>query len=93
MTYTSPSLWIPGFQPMPPSDAVHELMRHYLRSCGPATPAHMARWLGAAWAPTRETASSRAAPLPEPSTVARLGHILDVQATLTVGEVTVGPHA
>ncbi|XVV08664.1 winged helix DNA-binding domain-containing protein [Actinoplanes sp. CA-131856] len=57
VTYTSPSLWIPGFRPMPPGEAVQALVQHYLQSYGPATPAHMARWLGAppAWMAARFT--------------------------------------
>ncbi|XVU29640.1 winged helix DNA-binding domain-containing protein [Actinoplanes sp. CA-054009] len=47
VTYTSPALWIPGFQPMPSAEAIRLLVRRYLRSYGPATPAQMARWLGA----------------------------------------------
>ncbi|GAA0471388.1 hypothetical protein Ade02nite_34770 [Paractinoplanes deccanensis] len=47
VTYTSPALWVPGFRPLPPGEAIRSLVRSYLRSYGPATPAHMARWLGA----------------------------------------------
>ncbi|MFF5078457.1 winged helix DNA-binding domain-containing protein [Actinoplanes sp. NPDC000266] len=190
VTYTSPSLWVPGFRPRPPAEAVHELVRHYLRSYGPATPAHMARWLGApaGWMAARFADTTGLVELPEgfvvtgdesfgrehdrtlhllpyfdaygvgshprdrvfpgraatralnrgqagnypillidgiaagvwhsrrsgrrlavtveplnplsrartadlDDQVARLGHILDAKATLTVGEVTAGPHA
>jgi hypothetical protein len=47
VTYTSPRRWIPGFAPMAPDAAVAELARRYLRSYGPATPAHFAQGLAA----------------------------------------------
>lgn len=48
--YTSPARWLPGVVPDP--DGPVRLLHRYLRSYGPATPAHFARWLGAAksWA-------------------------------------------
>jgi hypothetical protein len=45
VTYTSPSRWLPGFTPLDGSRAPAELLRSYLRSYGPATPAQFARWL------------------------------------------------
>ncbi|TQM78043.1 winged helix DNA-binding protein [Saccharothrix saharensis] len=43
--YTSPQRWSPGFTPDEAGDV--ELLHAYLRSYGPATPAHFARWLAA----------------------------------------------
>ncbi|MFD3614157.1 winged helix DNA-binding domain-containing protein [Streptomyces sp. NPDC058676] len=43
VTYTRP----PHFDPLPPRDAVRELVRRYLRAYGPATPAYFAKWLAA----------------------------------------------
>ena len=45
-TYTSPRRWLPGFVPDDAEPATRELVRHYLRAYGPATPQHFARWLG-----------------------------------------------
>jgi Winged helix DNA-binding domain len=45
-TYTSPRRWLPGFVPDDQEPATRELVRHYLRAYGPATPQHFARWLG-----------------------------------------------
>jgi hypothetical protein len=55
VTYTSPARWLPGFRPVADPagdpdagrDALGELLRRYLWSYGPATPAGFARWLGA----------------------------------------------
>lgn len=43
--YTSPQRWLPGFTPA--ADGAVELLRSYLRSYGPATQAHFAKWLAA----------------------------------------------
>ncbi|XVV07778.1 winged helix DNA-binding domain-containing protein [Actinosynnema sp. CA-248983] len=43
--YTSPARWLPGVAPA--ADGAERLVEHYLRSYGPATPEHFARWLGA----------------------------------------------
>jgi hypothetical protein len=43
VTYTRP----PRFSPLPPAEAVHELVRRYLRAYGPSTPAYFAKWLAA----------------------------------------------
>ncbi|MGW2572245.1 winged helix DNA-binding domain-containing protein [Streptomyces sp. NPDC001537] len=43
VTYTRP----PHFTPLPPEEAVRELVRRYLRAYGPATPQHFAKWLAA----------------------------------------------
>ncbi|NUT47850.1 MAG: winged helix DNA-binding domain-containing protein [Saccharothrix sp.] len=43
--YTSPQRWLPGF--VPAVDGAVELLHAYLRSYGPATPAHFAKWLAA----------------------------------------------
>jgi hypothetical protein len=45
VTYTSPRRWLPGFRPAEGQAALAWLVRQYLRSYGPATPAHFARWL------------------------------------------------
>ena len=45
VTYTSPHRWLPGFEPAPRKKALAELLRRYLHSYGPATPAHFAQWL------------------------------------------------
>ncbi|WP_128379661.1 winged helix DNA-binding domain-containing protein [Streptomyces cavernae] len=42
VTYTRP----PRFTPLPANAAVSLLVREHLRSYGPATPAHFAKWLG-----------------------------------------------
>jgi len=53
-TYTSPRRWLPGFRPAPPDEALSALVRRFLQTYGPATPAQFARWLGApaGWATT-----------------------------------------
>ncbi|MEV6944077.1 winged helix DNA-binding domain-containing protein [Streptomyces sp. NPDC051172] len=43
VTYTRP----PHFAPLPPDEAVRELVRRYLRAYGPATPQNFAKWLAA----------------------------------------------
>jgi hypothetical protein len=43
VTYTRP----PHFDPLPPGEAVRELVRRYLRAYGPSTPAYFAKWLAA----------------------------------------------
>ncbi|MEV2212965.1 winged helix DNA-binding domain-containing protein [Streptomyces sp. NPDC050997] len=43
VTYTRP----PHFDPLPPDEAVHELVRRYLRAYGPSTPAYFTKWLAA----------------------------------------------
>jgi hypothetical protein len=55
VTYTSPRRWLPGFEPAPPEKALAELLRRYLYSYGPATPAHFAQWMSVprAWAADR----------------------------------------
>jgi hypothetical protein len=47
VTYAGPRRWLPGFVPGSPDEAIAELLRRYLRSYGPATPAHFAQWLAA----------------------------------------------
>ena len=47
VTYTSPARWSPGFTPWEPEAALPELVRRFLWSFGPATPAHVAKWLAA----------------------------------------------
>jgi hypothetical protein len=43
VTYTRP----PHFTPLPPAEAVRELVRRHLRAYGPSTPAYFAKWLAA----------------------------------------------
>ncbi|MDT7840996.1 winged helix DNA-binding domain-containing protein [Streptomyces justiciae] len=43
VTYTRPPL----FDPLPPEEAVRELVRRYLHAYGPSTPAWFAKWLAA----------------------------------------------
>jgi hypothetical protein len=45
VTYTSPRRWLPGFKPADAPTALAWLAQQYLRSYGPATPAHFAQWL------------------------------------------------
>ncbi|PSL57580.1 winged helix DNA-binding protein [Saccharothrix carnea] len=45
VAYTSPRRWLPGFAPA--AEGAVELLHAYLRSYGPATEAHFARWLAA----------------------------------------------
>ena len=47
VTYVNPIRWLPGFRPEPATAAAGWLLRSYLRSFGPATPAQFARWLAA----------------------------------------------
>ena len=47
VTYTNPANILPGFQPAATDSALAWLVRAYLFSYGPATPAHFARWLSA----------------------------------------------
>lgn len=47
VTYTSPDRWLPGFTPMAGDKAIAEVVRHYLRSYGPANAQHFAQWLSA----------------------------------------------
>ncbi|MFE7166694.1 winged helix DNA-binding domain-containing protein [Streptomyces sp. NPDC057616] len=50
VTYTRP----PRFTPLPPDEAVRELLLRYLHAYGPATPQNFAKWLAApgGWATT-----------------------------------------
>jgi len=45
VTYTHPRRWLPGFSPEGAEKALHNLVRGYLYAYGPATPAHLAKWL------------------------------------------------
>ncbi len=47
VNYTSPANILPGFQPAAADTALSWLVRAYLFSYGPATPAHFAQWLSA----------------------------------------------
>ena len=46
VTYTHPQRWLPGFEPAAGQGALRTLLRRYLYAYGPATPQHLARWLG-----------------------------------------------
>jgi hypothetical protein len=52
VAYASPSRWLPELSLPDPDAAQLELLRAYLTAYGPATPAHLARWLATtpAWA-------------------------------------------
>ena len=52
ITYASPSRWLPDLVLPDPGEAQLDLLRAYLAAYGPATPAHLARWLATspAWA-------------------------------------------
>jgi hypothetical protein len=54
VTYASPRRWLPTLRLPDPDAAQLELLHAYLRAYGPATPADLARWLGAspAWTAT-----------------------------------------
>jgi hypothetical protein len=47
VTYTDPRRWHPELEPLPATAALPALVRAYLWSYGPATPAHFAKWLSA----------------------------------------------
>jgi Winged helix DNA-binding domain len=46
VTYTNPHRWLPGFRPDDGGAALRTLLIRYLYAYGPATPQHVARWLG-----------------------------------------------
>jgi Winged helix DNA-binding domain len=46
VTYTNPHRWLPGFRPADGGAALRALVTRYLHAYGPATPAHLAKWLG-----------------------------------------------
>jgi hypothetical protein len=46
VTYTNPHRWLPGFRPDDGDAAPRTLLARYLYAYGPATPQHVARWLG-----------------------------------------------
>ncbi|REE97032.1 winged helix DNA-binding domain-containing protein [Thermomonospora umbrina] len=45
VTYTNPHRWLPGFKPAEAEAADVELLKRYLWSYGPSTPARFAHWL------------------------------------------------
>jgi len=47
VTYTRPSKQVPGFRPGQAAESLRELVRRYLSSFGPASPAQFAQWLAA----------------------------------------------
>ncbi|HET9899116.1 MAG TPA: winged helix DNA-binding domain-containing protein [Streptosporangiaceae bacterium] len=55
VTYVNPRRWLPAYREFDEATSVHELITRYLRTYGPASPAHFARWLGAPprWAADR----------------------------------------
>jgi hypothetical protein len=46
VTYTNPHRWLPGFRPADGGEALRALVTRYLYAYGPATPQHLAKWLG-----------------------------------------------
>ncbi len=54
VAYASPSRWLPDLVLPDPEDAQLDLLRAYLTAYGPATPAHLARWLATTPAWTKE---------------------------------------
>jgi hypothetical protein len=46
VTYTNPHRWLPGFRPDDGDAALRTLVTRYLYAYGPASPKHLARWLG-----------------------------------------------
>src|SRR5829696_6857080 len=46
ITYTNPHRWLPGFRPDDGDAALRTLVTRYLYAYGPATPQHLAKWLG-----------------------------------------------
>ena len=52
VTYASPSRWLSDLPLPDPAEAQQDLVRAYLAAYGPATPAHLGRWLATspAWA-------------------------------------------
>jgi DNA glycosylase AlkZ-like len=46
VTYTNPHRWLPGFRPDDGDAALRTLVTRYLYAYGPASPPHLARWLG-----------------------------------------------
>jgi hypothetical protein len=46
VTYTSPSRWLPDFQPDEARLALRKVVKRYLYAYGPATPDQFAQWLG-----------------------------------------------
>jgi hypothetical protein len=54
VAYASPSRWLPDLALPDVAEAQRELVRAYLTAYGPATPAHLARWLATTPAWTNE---------------------------------------
>ena len=54
IAYASPSRWLPDLSLPDPGEAQLDLLRAYLAAYGPATPAHLARWLATSPAWTSE---------------------------------------
>lgn len=103
VTYTSP-----GVTPMESAAALPELVRRYLHAYGPATPLHFAKWLATSrnWAAELFATLAGQGTIEEvafeggPARVAAGGpagaarrEVLEGRAELSVGTVTVGPHA
>jgi hypothetical protein len=51
--YTHPRRWVPGFDGPDRTTGLESLVLEYLRAYGPATPDHVAQWLGVPAAPVR----------------------------------------
>jgi hypothetical protein len=45
VTYSSPTRWLPGFEPAPVDTALAHVVHSYLHAYGPATPQRFAHWL------------------------------------------------
>jgi hypothetical protein len=46
VTYAHPRRWFPDFRPLAGPEALRSLVLRYLHAYGPATPEHLAKWLG-----------------------------------------------
>ena len=103
VTYTNPRRWLPGFRPADGQTALTGLVRRYLHAYGPATPQQFAQWLAAPRRWATELFDSLAVEPLNPLTatqrrqlddqVNRIGEILQGKPELTIGPITVGPHA
>ena len=96
VTYTNPHRWLPGFRPADGDTALRALVTRYLHAYGPATPAHFARWIGVAPRHAAALFGELASELERvelDDEVSLVGAVMEATPTLTVGHVTVGPHA
>jgi len=91
VTYTNPHRWLPGFRPARGDTALRTLVTRYLHAYGPATPQHFARWLAITVEPLRKLTGPQRRQLDDEADL--VAAVMGATATLTVGAVTVGPHA